>query len=357
MTPGQNRYILALAYSEYNSTKYRVHDNYSSELAIHAGVSRRFIEYRLQSTQITFINPASSELVSQGKVCYKSTMVKELKIILNGPPNQAYTPGSEVSGRLVVEVDGQPKSYHYIQVSLFGRAHVEFNQQRITYDQYTSDEVYANVTLQLWSKEQSPDQKLHPGLYHFPFRFNSLFCATGPLFTLTVQIPRTGYCVGEEIPLNVEIENGSSRHFRLNATLHKWIVYTAQATTIHMTQFTRELLHSETVVGVKSHQFPPGTTTTWNPTELKIPPTETTMTSCRIINISYFLEVTAVIARSRNLPLVIPITIGNDLPAPFASFPRPMTSQQAPQQFRAFPPHPGADVHPPSYEEAVGINH
>ena len=82
-------------------------------------------------------------------------MVKELKIILNGPPNQAYTPytpGSEVSGRLVVEVDGQPKSYHYIQV-------------------------YANVALVLWSKEQSLDQKLHPAWpLQFPF---SVPAATG----------------------------------------------------------------------------------------------------------------------------------------------------------------------------------
>ena len=57
-----------------------------------------------------------------------------------------------------------------------------------------------------------------------------LCCASGPI-SITARIPRSGYCigVGDTIPLEVDIENGSSRQIRqLQAILIRMVTYIAQ---------------------------------------------------------------------------------------------------------------------------------
>ena len=165
---------------------------------------------------------------------------------------------------------------------------------RLTVRTYTSKEVYVSATLVVWSRELYPGRKLEHGSYSYPFRFTlpsvlpssfqssigivrytvegrigtgalkfdhviqtnipvvevvnvyiptfqvpvcksmqinvcCLCCATGPV-AVTVQLPRTGYCVGEKVPLNVEVQNGSNKRLRLRAILEQRVVYTAEVT-------------------------------------------------------------------------------------------------------------------------------
>ena len=54
-------------------------------------------------------------------------MVKDLKLILN-QLSQQLIPGSEVSGVLSFQVTEEAKSYSYVKISLFGRAHVSWSE-------------------------------------------------------------------------------------------------------------------------------------------------------------------------------------------------------------------------------------
>ena len=169
-----------------------------------------------------------------------------------------------------------------------------------------------------------------------------LCCASGPV-TLTAEIPRTGFCLGEFIPLNVNLENGSNRRIQLSATLHQRVVYYAEG--------GHRSYGGGRVVRLLSERLQPRTPTLWSPGNKLIIPltTETTMTSCDIILVGYVLKVSAQISGANSLSVEIPILIGNvprrdpnqasvtdSLPpisVPPVAGPAPYSSQQAPTAY------------------------
>lgn len=140
----------------------------------------------------------------------------------------------------------------------------------------------------------------------------SFFPWTSSPLSMAVTVPKTGYCVGEEMPLKVSFENGSRRSIYLTASVDELIAYSSQgggATPV--VDYGRE----QTVVRVKSDAMASKSTHEWNPT-IKIPvfPVEDTHTS-QIIQLSYLLTVTAVVSRShseRNLRASIPLKLGHE---------------------------------------------
>ena len=300
-------------------------------------------------------------------------MVQDFKVILNQPPQQSYFPGSEVSGIVSFQVT-EAKRYSYVKISLLGGAHVAWSVTTGSGDHqtthyYSANRDYINLQTVVWSHYN--DGVLYPGPYSFPFQFmipnqrlpptfgkkpnlhNGIryevegrigtgvpkhdhvihaefplsevvdtnipqlqeparatvtktvccwCCASGPI-TLTAEIPRTGFCIGEVIPLNVHLENGSSRQIRLSVTFQQRVVYRAQG---------RHRYGSDQVLRLLSGPMQPRTPTLWSPgDELIIPLIEPTLTSCDIINIGYFLKVSAHIPGAIRSSVDIPIRIGN----------------------------------------------
>ena len=294
-------------------------------------------------------------------------MIPDLRIALvQDRPDQPFYSGSSITGSLWVGVN-EPKSYKCISVQLLGRANVQWTetQGQGQVVRYTSSEDYVNVT-QAWSADQFPDRCLPPGQHSFPFRFDippnapSSFegtagsiryelygrmwtdspnlehriavrvpvqqvvgvsdprllqpvhlkvqktvgfslCASAPI-VLTVTVPKTGYCIGETLPVHVSIENGSSRRITLTATLCQSVVYCAENHTKYMRKF---LVHTE------SGEIAPHITREWDPT-LQIPGTEILHElSSSIIQMSYFLKITAVIPRTFNLSTAVLLKLGN----------------------------------------------
>ena len=116
-----------------------------------------------------------------------------------------------------------------------------------------------------------------------------LCCASGPI-SMTARIPRSGYCigVGDTIPLEVDIENGSSRQIRqLRAILIRMVTYIAQG---HHRPEPKNVL----LVG-SGTPIQPGNSSTWRPPPLSIPDTEPSIATCNIINLGYILKVQAMI--------------------------------------------------------------
>ena len=287
--------------------------------------------------------------------------------MLNAPAQGVFFSGSEVSGILVVKVD-KPKSYKNIQVTLVGQAHVSWSERGSdTTVTFSSNETCINLTDIVWRK-QVPTQKLDAGVHNFPFQFQlrarlpssfwgsvgwiqyyvegrigtgtlkfdhtvkvpikllevvdinvshlqtplraekqktlcCFLCTSAPI-TLNVELPRRGFCYGGILPLKVTIENGSSRRLRLRAQLLQKVVYI----TVDKESHTQKV-----VASITSRQLEPRTTSTWNPEEFVVPGhlKPTTLGSCGIISIEYFLRVTAIVPWGLNFTIVLAVTIGN----------------------------------------------
>ena len=130
-------------------------------------------------------------------------------------------------------------------------------------------------------------------------------CASGPI-SLTVRIPRTGYCCtgNDAIPLEVDIENGSNRRIRfLKANLKRFVVYIAQGRSVH----DRDIIartKSDTAIRA-------GQSLTWRPPPLSIPETVASFTTCSIIKLRYYLKVQAVVFGSCNPNVKFDLVLGN----------------------------------------------
>ena len=288
--------------------------------------------------------------------------------------DQAYFSGSTITGNLLLDVT-EPKSYKYVSVQFVGRSRVYWeehrtetsgNQQRqITY-RYSSEQSFADQGLMLWTCQQSPDGKLAPAEYSWPFSFSippnaassfegtvgniryslkgrigtslmkfdhnveveipvqqlvsitdprlllperqevqkrlCCLCCASGPITLNASIPKTGFCVGESFPLHVSIENGSNRRITLNATISQRVVYTARG---------HQRTSGKTLICMASDPIEPQATREWDPM-IEIPPTEILHeSSCENIQILYSLVVTAKIPRALDLTTAIPLQLGN----------------------------------------------
>ena len=218
------------------------------------------------------------------KLLRPSTMSQKMEIRLSS--NQVYHPGSTVTGSLLLDID-EPKKYKQILVQFSGKSFVRWGESN---GHQTKNCVSINGVAPLWDSRQSPDGKLPPGQYNWPFCFaippsapssfegelgnirymlvgrivngalklnhdvtaliavqqlvkitdpcllqpvrkevqktGYLFCTSQPII-MSVVIPKTGFYIGESFQLHVSLENGSNRQVYLTATLKEYVTYYA----------------------------------------------------------------------------------------------------------------------------------
>lgn len=321
--------------------------------------------------------------------------------------NQVYYSGNTITGNLLLVVN-EPKSYKHVSVQFVGKSYVHWtesrtegsgnNQRTVTYS-YTSTEPYVDLVATVWNNQQSPDGKLAPGQYSWPFvinipptvpssfegsvghiRYNLLgrigtgalkfdhvvevripvqqllsitdprllqpqrqevqkrvccLCCASQPIVLNVSVPKTGFCIGDSFPLHVSLENGSRRRITMTAAINQKVTYFAQG---------HQHWGGKTLINVGSDQIEPWATRNWDP-NIQIPPTDIVdESSCRNIKVAYSLTVTARIPRALNLSTTIPLQLGNcrqqEGPNPNPVPPTQPTPQQGPvfPQHGAFPP-------------------
>lgn len=117
-----------------------------------------------------------------------------------------------------------------------------------------------------------------------------------------VRLSCTGFCIGHNLPLTVNVKNGSSRRIRMRASVQRFCNYRAEFNTT---------FNKRKVVFVTSPHILPHSRYTWSVEDLVVPIVEPSSTESTIIKIQYFLKVTAVIPWARNSSVMVPITIGN----------------------------------------------
>ena len=128
------------------------------------------------------------------------------------------------------------------------------------------------------------------------------FCCRLSRVSMTVDLRRTAYCVGENIALNVSLENGSSHAVTISATLKQKVTYTAKG--------GRRRYNRAAVVKVTSRPIPPLVSTVW-PTNLRIPSDEAPTQDFQLVNIAYSVKVIGSIPWAGRLVAKIPVIVGN----------------------------------------------
>ena len=230
---------------------------------------------------------------------------------------------------------------------------------------YKSREIYANQHIILWSCEQTPEGKIGPGTFDLPFqlvipntclgsfksRYGSIsyvLCAhikTGILhrdhkievpvtltritdinlphlmmtrqiskqktvglfffgskISFTVSLSRTGFCIGHDLPLTVNVVNGSSRQIKMRASIKLYCTFRAQGHSF--CQRTKLVTTISPNISARSRH-------TWNIEDLIVPMVAPSFEGSDIIQMQYVLKITAEIPWAINSSVKIPITLGN----------------------------------------------
>ena len=220
-------------------------------------------------------------------------------------PNRVLKPGQYVlpfkfallSGRLPSSFVGEHGHIRYEVEARISTGLFHFDKTIFTIIQVV-DRVDINVPA-LMSPVQYEDEKT----------ICCLCCASPPI-SLTVNVPRTGFCIGEGIPLTASLDNGSSRIISMSATV-------TQTVTFHAHGRTRSRPKR-----LNSFQSPPvqaQSTFDWTPAQqLAIPSAFPTITNCGIISLRYNLSIAAMIPGAIDSVINIPIVLGNVPPQSYA---------------------------------------
>ena len=230
---------------------------------------------------------------------------------------------------------------------------------------HQSEETYVHEIKILWSSDQSPYGKLGPGTFNLPFEFeipkNCLgsfqgsvgsisyslqgLIKTGTLLSdhriqvpiqvnrivdinipqllmpahqskkkqvgffcfgsdveFTVSLSRTGFCIGQNLPLTVNVLNSSSHQIKMRATIQRYCEYYAQGLANH---------DERNLACVSTALIAPRSQQVIIIEDLIVPMVEPSFDESRIIKMQHFLKVTAVIPWARNSSVTIPISLGN----------------------------------------------
>lgn len=198
----------------------------------------------------------------------------------------------------------------------------------------------ANLTVGSVVKVDSPDLAM-PLSQEISKTLCCLCCESGPI-VMTASIPRRGFCVGyDTIPVEIQIENGSSRRIQhVSLSLMKQVLYTAEG---------HHRYDNVSCVSFSLRAVEPRETATLRPDPLvvatNINPTQQT---CRILTINYFVVVAAQVELAFNPTISLPVTIGNvPLQGGGAMFEAPPVDSHYPSAWEPPPSYPSDPMPPP----------
>ena len=280
--------------------------------------------------------------------------------------DQIYFTGSSITGSLLLSVT-EPKDYKHVSIRFGGRAHVAWSEgSGDRRRSHSATEPYIDEKISLWSSDQSPDGKLDPGEYNWPFTFTippnvpssfeatdgniryslegrvgtglmkfdhkvevripvqqvvsitdpqllepvrqevqktvCCLCCASGPVVLNVAVPKAGFCIGESFPVHVNIENGSSRQVTLRAAINQRVIYTAHGS---------HTFSSKVLSTIGSDLIEAQATRDWDPS-VQVPPAPIfEESSCKIIRVIYSLVTSAQIPQALNLNATITIQLAN----------------------------------------------
>lgn len=169
------------------------------------------------------------------------------------------------------------------------------------------------VVIPVCRKITLPAMSLHDPQYTDRDVVGGLFKFSGRI-KLSVELPRSGYLLGEVIPLSGNIENTSTSSVHLRAYLIQHIAYTNPKC-----PQTRRQAHYTRLYATIG-QFSGSQNTAWDSNKLCIPeslPPSGATEGCQYFAISYSVKVFMISSgTAKNASITFDITVGNDLGIP-----------------------------------------
>ena len=265
------------------------------------------------------------------------------------------------------------KSYKFIQIRLYGHAHVHWTERhsrgsnRTEIINYTGNEAYVDLTAVLWKSEQTPKGKIGPGSFRFPFQFTIppncpssyhgsvgyiQYYLAGHIGTglfkfdrhinapiqvckiininkpqLLAPVHQTVYkqvgflcCASGNIDLTINLPRSgfciNGDRIPLSVAVEngsgRRIMMRAEISK-HITYSVKgnHRYNQSVIAQASSEAILPHSSNTWSPENFIMPVVETSLTTSRMISIKYILKVWAVVPLAFNPSVVIPITLGN----------------------------------------------
>ena len=292
-------------------------------------------------------------------------MGKDIKIKLHQDGDQdCYFSGSEVKGEVVITVD-KPGDFECVAVKLIGKAEVEWSEEvgvgddRHT-EKFENSTKYFKKKYVLWNKDTS--EELSVGEHTFPFKHQlervppsfkgqygkieyevkakvdkegpnpktkthitvreradlmrecmepqsfdeegtvGFLCFTSGTMSMKCSLPRTGYSPGDDIPINVYLENLTTKEIKIEAFLKREDILTAENG--HKRYLRNEL------TSLKSPPVQAGEITTFEGQSLKVSPeVPATIRSCAFISVEYTLIINADVPMAFDKTVKIPLVI------------------------------------------------
>ena len=118
----------------------------------------------------------------------------------------------------------------------------------------------------------------------------------------SADLTRTGFSIGSNVPITVNVVNESSRQIKMRASIKKLVIFSAEGETMH---------ERSKLASVLSDHIAPHSQHSWNVDNLVVPTTaEPSFEGSAIIKMQYVVKVTALIPWAKNSSVSIPITIG-----------------------------------------------
>ena len=290
--------------------------------------------------------------------------MKNIKIIFHEQPGY-YIPGATVRGVVNITAD-KPDSYKKIIVGIFGRAHVLWSSgSGDSKTTYHNSVTYVNESSVVWNMENS---QLAVGEHTYPFEYQlpenipasfeshtgqvryeiytevslrglfkgsikdkatiqvrdvtdhlslcmepkaidmskrvNFLCFDFGTASVTCNLPHTGFSPGDTIPINLHIENQTTKVVRVRSLLCIVTIFTSRGGT------KRVLSNNHPVL--MTPEFQPGAMTSFEG-GLKIPAeVRTTYRGCTCISVEYAVVLKVIATLGSSMDMNIPIVIANN---------------------------------------------
>lgn len=266
-------------------------DYKSIEVELHGGAHVHWTETRTVSTgqtTVTYTVPydAKETYVEQTNVVWNSEESPSGAI---GPGTYSYRFEFTLPPNVLPSFEGQ---YGKIEYVLCGHIKTGHLLQR---DQKTEEQIRVNIIRDVNLPEFAVSA-------HQTAQKQVGCCCFASSLEHTADVPRTGFSIGSNVPVTVNVVNGTSRRIRMRASIKKVVVYYAKGNS------RRE---RKKLVSVVSPDIAPHSQHSWSMADFVVPSTEPSFEGCAIIKMQYIVKVTAMIPWARNSSVSIPITIGN----------------------------------------------
>ena len=131
------------------------------------------------------------------------------------------------------------------------------------------------------------------------------FCCSSGSIAVAVEVPKTGFCVGEPVPFQVTVENGSSRRLSASAAVVEHSEFTARDAQYRSRPITHATVSND-LIGAHS-------TAVWSSElqPLTVPKKAPVSQRVGIARLYYVLKFIVVVPGAENCVFKLPVTIGN----------------------------------------------